>query len=88
MLYLNPRGAMGYGDAYAQANVGDWGGIDAGDLLAAVDAACARPDVDGARLGVTGESYGGWMTNWLIATTDRFAAAVAQNSISDMRSST
>ena len=70
---------MGYGNAYAQANVGDWGGIDARDLLAAVDAACARPDVDPDRLAVTGESYGGFMTNWLIATTDRFRAGVAQN---------
>jgi dipeptidyl aminopeptidase/acylaminoacyl peptidase len=86
VLYLNPRGAMGYGNAYAQANVGGWGGIDAADLLAAVDVAAARPDVDATRLGVTGESYGGWMTNWLVATTDRFSAAVAQNSISDMRS--
>ncbi len=86
VLYMNPRGAMGYGDAYSQANVGDWGGIDAGDLLAAVDAAAARPDVDASKVGVTGESYGGWMTNWLVATTDRFAAAVAQNGISDMRS--
>jgi dipeptidyl aminopeptidase/acylaminoacyl peptidase len=86
VLYLNPRGALGYGNAYAQANVGQWGGIDAGDLLAAVEAAAARHDVDETRIGVTGESYGGWMTNWLIATTGRFQAAVAQNSISDMRS--
>jgi dipeptidyl aminopeptidase/acylaminoacyl peptidase len=86
VLSLNPRGAMGYGNAYAQANVGDWGGIDARDLLAAVDVASARPDVDGTKVGVTGESYGGFMTNWLIATETRFAAAVAQNSISDMRS--
>ena len=86
VLYLNPRGAMGYGNAYAQANVGDWGGIDAQDLLAAVEAAAARANVDGEWVGVTGESYGGWMTNWLIATTDRFRAAVAQNAISDMRS--
>ncbi len=86
VLYLNPRGSMGYGDAYAQANVGDWGGIDAADLLAALDVACARPDVDPSRQAVTGESYGGFMTNWLIATTDRFAAAVTQNCISDFRS--
>jgi dipeptidyl aminopeptidase/acylaminoacyl peptidase len=77
---------MGYGNAYAQANVGDWGGIDAQDLLAAVDVAAARADVDGEKVGVTGESYGGWMTNWLISTETRFSAAVAQNSISDMRS--
>jgi dipeptidyl aminopeptidase/acylaminoacyl peptidase len=86
VLYMNPRGAMGYGDAYSQANVGDWGGIDAGDLLAAVEHAAARPDIDASKVGVTGESYGGWMTNWLVATTDRFAAGVAQNGISDMRS--
>ena len=86
VLYLNPRGSMGYGNAYAQANVGDWGGIDARDLLAALDAACARPDVDPERQAVTGESYGGFMTNWLIATTDRFAAAVTQSCISDFRS--
>lgn len=86
VLFMNPRGAAGYGDAYAQANVGDWGGIDARDLLAAVDAACARPDMDADRVAVTGESYGGFMTNWLIATTNRFRAGVAQNGISDLRS--
>ncbi len=86
VLYMNPRGSMGYGNAYSQANVGDWGGIDARDLLAAVDAACARPDVDPDRVAVTGESYGGFMTNWLVATTDRFRAAVTQSCISDMRS--
>ena len=86
VLFLNPRGSMGYGDAYAQANVGDWGGIDARDLLAALDVACARPDVDPSRQAVTGESYGGFMTNWLIATTDRFAVAVTQSCISDFRS--
>jgi dipeptidyl aminopeptidase/acylaminoacyl peptidase len=86
VLYMNPRGALGYGNAYAQANVGDWGGIDARDLLAALDAVAGRPDVDASKLAVTGESYGGFMTNWLIATTDRFAAAVTQNCISDFAS--
>jgi dipeptidyl aminopeptidase/acylaminoacyl peptidase len=86
VLYMNPRGSGGYGNAYAQANVGDWGGIDARDLLAAVDAASGRPDVDPDRLAVTGESYGGFMTGWLLATTDRFRAGVAQNGISDLRS--
>lgn len=86
VLYMNPRGSAGYGEAYAQANVGDWGGIDARDLLAAVDTVAARPDVDATRLAVTGESYGGFMTNWLVATTDRFSAAVAQSCISDFRS--
>jgi dipeptidyl aminopeptidase/acylaminoacyl peptidase len=83
VLYLNPRGALGYGNVYAQANVGDWGGIDARDLLAALDAVVGRSDVDATKLAVTGESYGGFMTNWLIATTERFAAAVTQSCISD-----
>jgi dipeptidyl aminopeptidase/acylaminoacyl peptidase len=87
VLYMNPRGAMGYGDAYAQANVGRWGTVDKDDLLAAVDAVSRRADVDATHIGVTGESYGGWMTAFLIGTEpDRFGAAVAQNCISDMRS--
>jgi dipeptidyl aminopeptidase/acylaminoacyl peptidase len=86
VLFMNPRGAMGYGNAYSQANVGDWGGIDAGDLHAALDAVVGRADVDRDRLAVTGESYGGFMTNWLIGTSDRFAAAVTQNCISDFAS--
>jgi dipeptidyl aminopeptidase/acylaminoacyl peptidase len=84
VLSMNPRGATGYGEAYAQANVGDWGGIDASDLLCALDVVCARDDVDASRQAVTGESYGGFMTNWLVATTTRFRAAVAQNSITDL----
>jgi dipeptidyl aminopeptidase/acylaminoacyl peptidase len=88
VMLINPRGAQGYGEAYATVNRGDWGGIDARDLLGAVEAAAARPDIDGSRVGVYGESYGGYMTNWLIATTDRFRAAVAQNCISDVASET
>ncbi|MBM4408197.1 MAG: S9 family peptidase [Chloroflexi bacterium] len=86
ILFMNSRGSQGYGEAYALANRADWGGIDARDLLAAVDVAARRPDVDPDRVGVMGESYGGFMTLWLIGTTQRFRAAVAQSNISDFRS--
>jgi dipeptidyl aminopeptidase/acylaminoacyl peptidase len=88
LLLINPRGAQGYGEAYSVVNRGDWGGIDARDLLEAVEFAAARPDVDSERVGVYGESYGGFMTPWLVATTDRFRAAVAQSTITDLASQT
>ena len=63
----------------------DWGGNDYRDLMAGVDAALARaPWIDPARLGVTGGSYGGYMTNWIVTQTDRFKAAVTQRSICNM----
>lgn len=86
VLLLNPRGATGLGDAHAQGNVGDWGGADVEDLLAALDVACARDDVDPSRQAVMGESYGGFIALWLIATTERFRAAVVQNGIADLSS--
>jgi dipeptidyl aminopeptidase/acylaminoacyl peptidase len=88
LLLINPRGAQGYGEAYSVVNRGRWGDVDAADLLAAVEVAAARPDVDGQRVGVYGESYGGFMTPWLVATTDRFRAAVAQSVIVDLTSQT
>ena len=88
VLLINPRGAQGYGEAYSVVNRGRWGDVDAADLLAAVEAAAARPDVDGERVGVYGESYGGFMTPWLVAKTDRFRAAVAQSVIVDLASQT
>lgn len=80
-LLLNPRGSIGYGEEFAIA--ADWGEDDFRDLMAGVDAVLARGDVDAEKLGVTGASYGGFMTNWTIGHTDRFAAAVAVNSISN-----
>ena len=79
VLYTNPRGSTGYGDAFCGAIFADWGNRDATDCMAAVDHAVAHWRwVDAARLGVTGGSYGGFMTAWLIGHTDRFRAAVAQ----------
>jgi dipeptidyl aminopeptidase/acylaminoacyl peptidase len=82
VLYSNPRGSSGYGHAFHYATRGKWGELDQEDYLAGVDAAlAAEPSIDPGRVGVSGGSYGGFMTNWLSARTDRFAAAVTSRSI-------
>lgn len=84
IVYTNPRGSMGYGQAFADACRGDYGGKDAADILNGLNAALKQfPDLDGSRVAVTGGSYGGFMTNWLVGHTDRFFAAVSQRSISN-----
>lgn len=75
VLRPNPRGSSGYGTAFRQANVNDWGGGDFRDLMAGVDAVIAMGIADPERLGVMGWSYGGYMTSWIITQTDRFRAA-------------
>ena len=84
VLYVNPRGSDGYGEAFCQACVRDWGGGDYRDLMAAVDHVVAQGYVDEARMGIGGGSYGGFMTNWVIGQTTRFGAAVAMRSISNL----
>ncbi len=87
VLYTNPRGSSGYGHAFQYATRGEWGIVDKEDYLTGVEAALARyPDADSNRLGVSGGSYGGFMTNWLTATTDRFHAAVTSRSITNWES--
>jgi len=83
VLYANPRGSHAYGDEFVRACVGDWGGKDYLDLMAGVDHALGLGWIDPARLYVTGGSYGGFMTNWIVGHTDRFKAAVTQRSISN-----
>ncbi|PLT31413.1 S9 family peptidase [Peribacillus deserti] len=84
VLYTNPRGSHGYGQEFVDAVRGDYGGSDYTDLMSAVDyALSACPFVDQERLGVTGGSYGGFMTNWIIGRTNRFKAAVTQRCISN-----
>ncbi|HEX2038687.1 MAG TPA: S9 family peptidase [Acidimicrobiales bacterium] len=73
----NPRGSMGRGREFASLVVGDMGGADSDDILAGIDALVAGGFADPARLGVTGGSYGGFMTSWLVTRTKRFAAAVS-----------
>jgi dipeptidyl aminopeptidase/acylaminoacyl peptidase len=85
VLYTNPRGSDGYGERFRREVVRDWGGKDYLDLMAAVDQAVERiGSVDTSRMGVGGGSYGGYMTNWVIGQTDRFAAAVSMRSISNL----
>lgn len=86
VLYTNPRGSHGYGQEFAKAVRGDFGGNDYRDLMAAVDHALQYDWVDPERLGVTGGSYGGFMTNWIVGQTERFRAAVTQRSISNWHS--
>jgi acylaminoacyl-peptidase len=83
VIFTNPRGSHGYGQEFVHAVVGHYGEGDYADLLAAIDQAASFDWVDGSRLGVTGGSYGGFMTNWMVGHTDRFRAAVTQRSISN-----
>ncbi|MBI3539885.1 MAG: S9 family peptidase [Candidatus Eisenbacteria bacterium] len=86
VLYTNPRGSTSYGESFADVIQYAFPGDDARDLLAAVDAVVARGCVDTARLGVTGGSGGGLLTNWIITQTDRFAAAVTQRCVAEWES--
>jgi len=83
VLLVNPRGSTGYGHDFTFATRGRWGMEDYQDLMKAVDVAIARGGVDTTRLGVAGGSYGGFMTNWVVGHTHRFAAAEADRSIYD-----
>lgn len=81
VFFCNPRGSATRGNAFADV-AARWGTIDYDDLMAFTDEVLrAYPDIDKERLGVTGGSYGGYMTNWIIGHTDRFAAAVTCRSI-------
>jgi dipeptidyl aminopeptidase/acylaminoacyl peptidase len=80
----NPRGSEGYGESFNDANHRDWGPGPMRDVLAGVDELVRDGLADPARLGVTGGSYGGYLTNWIVAHDDRFAAAMTCRSVSDM----
>ncbi len=83
VMFCNPRGSDGKGNAFADIR-GAYGTIDYDDIMAFADEVLKRyPDIDSERLGVTGGSYGGFMTNWIIGHTHRFRAAAAQRSISN-----
>ncbi len=87
VLYTNPRGSSGYGHDFQYATRGQWGIVDKEDYLDGVEAALAAyPEIDANRLGVSGGSYGGFMTNWLTATTEIFSAAVTSRSITNWES--
>jgi dipeptidyl aminopeptidase/acylaminoacyl peptidase len=79
----NPRGSYGQGETFTQANVRDFGHGDLRDILAGIDAAAKVAPIDTGRLGITGGSYGGFMTMWAVTQTDRFKAAVAAAGVSN-----
>lgn len=86
VCYSNPRGSTSYGLKYMNCIHGDWGNLDYQDVMRVADWLFARPYVDRRRVGVTGGSYGGFMTNWIVGHTHRFRAAVTQRSVVNMES--
>lgn len=83
VFFCNPTGGDGRGNEFADIR-GDYGGQDYRDIMLFTDKVLdTYPDIDLKRVGVTGGSYGGFMTNWIIGHTDRFAAAASQRSISN-----
>jgi len=82
VLYGNPRGSQGYGRDFAWSIQHDWGTLPTIDLMALVDEVLARGGLDPARLGVLGGSYGGYLTLWIIAHSERFRAACTQRPVS------
>jgi dipeptidyl aminopeptidase/acylaminoacyl peptidase len=83
VVYTNPRGSTGYGEKFNWATWGGWGDRDFEDVMSGVDYAIKHYSADPQRLGVTGYSYGGFLTNWIIGHTTRFAAAVVGAGPSD-----
>jgi dipeptidyl aminopeptidase/acylaminoacyl peptidase len=85
VLFINPRGSSGYGQAFSKGTVLNWGGGDFKDLMLGLDFAIDNNSwIDIEKLGVTGQSYGGYMTNWIITQTNRFKAAVVDGGISNL----
>jgi dipeptidyl aminopeptidase/acylaminoacyl peptidase len=83
VLKPNPRGSYGQGEAFTHANVKDFGYGDLRDILSGVNTAQKTAPIDPERVGITGWSYGGYMTMWALTQTDRFKAAVAGAGLSD-----
>ncbi|RPF55833.1 S9 family peptidase [Aquisalibacillus elongatus] len=84
VLYVNPRGSHSYGQEFVDAVRGDYGNGDYQDIINGLEYILDQNDwIDETRLGVTGGSYGGFMTNWIVGHTNRFKAAVTQRSISN-----
>ncbi|UCD64062.1 MAG: S9 family peptidase [Candidatus Zixiibacteriota bacterium] len=86
VFYTNPRGGCGRGETWARAIAGGWGELDYKDCMAAADYLEKQRFINRNRMGVTGGSYGGYMTNWIIGRTNRFKAAVTQRSVVDLKS--
>jgi len=81
VFYCNPRGSNGYGQEFYKAAEKAWGDDDSQDILNGVDLVIKRGYIDEKRMGITGGSYAGFMTAWIIGHDDRFAAAVSQRGV-------
>lgn len=86
VFYCNPRGSDGYGEEFLQAIHANWGEADMHDILSGVDAVVEQGYIDTDRMAVTGGSYGGYMTAWIIGHDNRFAAAVSQRGVYQLMS--
>jgi dipeptidyl aminopeptidase/acylaminoacyl peptidase len=86
VFYTNPRGSCGYGYEFALAVRGAWGEKDSIDVMMGVEALLQRGYIDERRMGVTGGSYGGFLTNWLIGHSDRFRVAITDRSVVNLAS--
>ncbi len=86
VLYTNPRGSKGYGEAHTKAIAGNWGSVDYDDVMAATDWACGLEFVDASRTAIMGGSYGGYMTAWAIGHTNRFQCAIADRLVANLHS--
>ncbi len=86
VFFPNPRGSYGQGESFTRANVKDFGGGDLRDILGGVDAVLKNAPVDPDRIGITGWSYGGYMTMWAVTQTKRFKAAVAGAGLANWQS--
>jgi len=84
VAYANPRGSEGYGRAFNEGNINDWGDGPTRDVLALLDAFVADGLADPDRLGVTGGSYGGYLTSWIVGHDQRFKAALTARSVNDL----
>ena len=86
VLYTNPRGSCGYGYNFSFAVNGAWGEKDSIDIMNGLTTLVQRGYIDESRIGVTGGSYGGFMTNWLVSHYDTFKAAVTDRCVTNLAS--
>jgi len=84
VFFCNPRVSTGYGQEFAAKDHGRWGEGDMADILAGVNYILQHAWIDSTRMGITGGSYGGYLTNWIISGTNRFKAAVTQRSLTNL----
>jgi dipeptidyl aminopeptidase/acylaminoacyl peptidase len=86
VFWSNPRGSTGYGEEFAMAIDRDWGAVTMTDVMAGAELVADRTYVDEENAFVTGGSFGGYMTAWIVGHTDFFAGAVAQRGVYDLAS--